>query len=168
MQKVAQSVYILRCYGQRSIPKAIASCTELWYVCWLPWRALLPQVVRCPLRKGPSYFRQHSRFATHAAERARIACSAACVYCVLFSPVAHMQQLVAALLAVLGHHAHHDGIALGALEHCRVVGLVQTVAALFLRGLEPVWLSRAADAAALAGHDLDKMVERLALVDFFE
>ena len=31
MQKVAQSVYILRCYGQRSIPKAIASCTELIY-----------------------------------------------------------------------------------------------------------------------------------------
>ena len=79
-----------------------------------------------------------------------------------------MQQLVAALLAVFGHHAYHDGIALGALEHCRVVGLVQTVAALFLRGLEPVGLSRAADAAALAGHDLDKMVERLALVNSLE
>ena len=64
----------------------------------------------------------------------------------LFPFVAHVQQLVAALLAVFGHHAYHDGIALGALEHCRVVGLVQTVAALFLRGLEPVGLSRAADA----------------------
>jgi len=79
-----------------------------------------------------------------------------------------VQQLVAALLAVFGHHAYHDGIALGAFEHCRVVGLVQTVAALFLRGLEPVGLSRAADAAALTGHDLDKMVERLALVNSFE
>ena len=36
-------------------------------VCMLGCRgALLPQVVRCPLRKRPSYFRQRSRFATHA------------------------------------------------------------------------------------------------------
>ena len=39
--------------------------------------------------------------------------------------IADVQQLVAALLAVFGHHAYHDGIAIGALEHCRVVGLVQ-------------------------------------------
>ena len=43
-----------------------------------------------------------------------------------------MQQLVAALFAVVLHHLQHNGVALGALEHCRIVGKVQAVAAFFL------------------------------------
>ena len=75
---------------------------------------------------------------------------------------------MAPLFPVFRHHLGYHWVSLRALEHCRVVGKVQAVAALFLALLEAVGLARTADAAALAGHDLDKMVERLALVDFFE
>ena len=86
----------------------------------------------------------------------------------LFLDVAHMQQLVAALLAVFLHHPRHNGIALGALEHCHIVGPVQPVAAFFLALFQSVGLTRAADAAALAGHHLDEVIEGSALVNVLE
>ena len=45
---------------------------------------------------------------------------------------------------------------------------MQTVAAFFLSLFESVGLTRAADAAALAGHHLDEVIERLALVDVLQ
>ena len=59
-----------------------------------------------------------------------------------------MQQLVAALLAVLREKVRHDRVLLRALEQRRGVRLVQARAALALGGRQAVGLSRAADAAA--------------------
>ena len=73
---------------------------------------------------------------------------------------------MAPLFPVFRHHLGDHGVSLRALEHCRVVGKVQAVAALFLALLKAVGLARTADAATLAGHHLDKVIELLALVDF--
>ena len=124
-------MYILRCYGQRSIPKAIASLHRVM-VCML---AAVENTVATGGKVPPAQRAFLFSTAQPLCSTRSGASSNRLLRCVrlrvLFSPVAHMQQLVAALLAVLGHHAYHDGIALGAFEHCRVVGLVQTVAALF-------------------------------------
>ena len=58
---------------------------------------------------------------------------------------------MAPLFPVFRHHLGDHGVSLRALEHCRVVGKVQTVAALFLALLEAVGLARTADAGTKYG-----------------
>ena len=80
----------------------------------------------------------------------------------------NVQQLVCMLLAHFIEHPHDHGVALSTLEHGGMVHILQSLTALKLCRLETVRLSGAADAAALAGHNFDQVIELPALVDLLK